>query len=738
MGAQSWRQWRPVDPDLVGLRRAGRAAIIMPAAFAGAGALTHNSQVTLFAAFGCFALLVMANFGGPRRSRALAYLATALIGMALVALGTLASPLTVSAALAMLVAAFCLQFMGVFGGYAVAAQTALMLAFVLAVTIPGSPATIGPRLLGWLGASVLSTLGGLYLWPSFERNRIRIRAAAACQALAGVVAVRHGSQEKLASRWQGALEAVAGALQAYAAAPIRPASPARRDRAFVELLAELNRAAELLSPSLQRPWPGPGRQLDESEGLAEAVAATLEGSARALTDGSPPDLRLLEQARRAHRQALDHWAGQALSTGWPTSRVLDCLDAEHLLRVTSYLALALGANAVIVAGGDPLIEAGPPAGTPVRQGLRGMVFRINQTVRAHLDPSSSVLHSSIRAGVGLGLAVFVARFLQLDHAFWVVLGAISVLRSNAFATGRTTAQALLGTLSGFGVGAVFAVLAAGHKEFLWAALPVTVFLAAYAPSALGFVVGQAAFTLNIIILFNLITFGGWRVGLLRIEDVAIGAATSVVISLFLWPRGARAELKQTVARVYAESATFISCSLDRLLEGGPVLSVTSARRAAIRARDRASEALDRYLNERGRKPLAPETGAFLVASGTHMIMAGDVFNVVADAGYEARGCKPGADSLRAQSQALVNTLMRLSGRLAGQPGLDDAPGVSNEALQEAALGCLERWKKDSEGGRPAIAVVAGGEWLQELGRLAAELEEPVTAAVEAARVPWWR
>jgi hypothetical protein len=37
-----------------------------------------------------------------------------------------------------------------------------------------------------------------------------------------------------------------------------------------------------------------------------------------------------------------------------------------------------------------------------------------------------------------------------------------------------------------------------------------------------------------------------------------------------------------------------------------------------------------------------------------------------------------------------------------------------------------------------MAVVMAGEWVQYLARLEADLEGAVSAAVEAARKPWWR
>ena len=39
-------------------------------------------------------------------------------------------------------------------------------------------------------------------------------------------------------------------------------------------------------------------------------------------------------------------------------------------------------------------------------------------------------------------------------------------------------------------------------------------------------------------LFNIIHPAGWRVGLIRVEDVAIGCLVSLVVGLVFWPRGA--------------------------------------------------------------------------------------------------------------------------------------------------------------------------------------------------------
>jgi uncharacterized membrane protein YccC len=329
--------------------------------------------------------------------------------------------------------------------------------------------------------------------------------------------------------------------------------------------------------------------------------------------------------------------------------------------------------------------------------------------------------------------------LQLDHAFWVVLGTLSVLRSNAFGTGRTTLEALVGTVVGFAVGALFTVTVGATSPVLWVALPVAVFLATYTASAIGFVVGQAAFTVLVIILFNLISPVGWRVGLARIEDVAVGVGISVITGLLLWPRGARGELATAVAGLYRAVAALLAGAFDRVLEPGSREDVSMVRRLAVRARDRAGEAFDQFRNERGTKPLDPETAAFLVAAGTQAIIVGDLLNAIAAMGYQIQDGSDGTSALRAQTQLMLANFLRLADQLDGtESALLSGASVSDVVLRQVALSCLRHWRDDPGDERSALAAVIAGEWLQQLGELAADLEAPVARAVEGARVPWWR
>jgi len=74
----------------------------------------------------------------------------------------------------------------------------------------------------------------------------------------------------------------------------------------------------------------------------------------------------------------------------------------------------------------------------------------------------------------------IADLTSVQHGFWVVLGALSVLRTNASATGSTALRALLGTVIGFAVGGLLIVAIGTSHPALWVALPIAIMVASYA------------------------------------------------------------------------------------------------------------------------------------------------------------------------------------------------------------------------------------------------------------------
>src|SRR6202034_3540196 len=68
-------------------------------------------------------------------------------------------------------------------------------------------------------------------------------------------------------------------------------------------------------------------------------------------------------------------------------------------------------------------------------------------------------------------------------------------------------------------------------------------------------------TLVLVILFNIIQPTGWRVGLVRIEDIALGVGVSLVVGVLFWPRGAAPALRRALAEAYTASAAYLASTV---------------------------------------------------------------------------------------------------------------------------------------------------------------------------------
>ena len=106
-----------------------------------------------------------------------------------------------------------------------------------------------------------------------------------------------------------------------------------------------------------------------------------------------------------------------------------------------------------------------------------------------------------------------------------------------------------------------------NTTVLWILLPFVVLFAGLAPTAISFAAGQAAFTVTLLILFNLLVPVGWTLGLVRIEDVAIGSAVSLARRpAVLAPRGAAASsAARSAVRTSTARATWRGGRLRRRL-----------------------------------------------------------------------------------------------------------------------------------------------------------------------------
>jgi uncharacterized membrane protein YccC len=630
------RQWlRSKDPDLLVIKRSVRAAVVMPTVFAIAHLSSSNAQVGLFAAFGSFALLLLVEFTGPLRTRAVSYLGLYVVGIFFVVLGTVVSTQKVAAVVVMGVIGFCVLFAGVAAPQAATASTAALLVFVLPVAVAQPDSAIGPRLVGWTLAAAFCIPACLLIWPPPWHDNLRRRLSASVSAIARLADARARGDSDAKAQADVASELDLLHKQ-FSGTPYPPTGAAAGAVALSKLVGRVEWVAGNTAIVGDERWSTEGQS---ARAITEKVAETLHLTASLICDArahpvdDPARIKAVQDSTReldglidAQLRADASDVGQALADpSQPVQRVAESSGVEGSVAASldpGFYARAFGIATELVA--EAALEA---AGSRVVIDWRlGAVAAqephvLAHRILSHLSFRSVWFRNAVRGAVGLALAVAVVELTDVSHGFWVVLGTLSVLRSNALGTGATALRAIGGTAVGFVVGSLIVIGVADHMVLLWAFLPLAVLVSGIAPAMISFVAGQAAFTLVVVILFNIIEPLGWRVGLTRIEDVAIGCGVSVVVGLLFWPRGATTALGRALSDAFVTSSGYLADAVDRLTTTSRFVDTEPGQQASHRAYLLLDDAFRQFFAERGAKVVSVEAISRLFTGSNRLRLA---------------------------------------------------------------------------------------------------------------------
>jgi uncharacterized membrane protein YccC len=623
------RWLRSKDPELLVVKRSLRAAIVMPSVFAIAHAVWSNAQVDLFAAFGSFALLLLVEFTGPPRTRVASYAGLYVVSGGLITLGTVVSTHKAAAVITMFVVGFGVLFAGIVAPQLATASTAVLLTFVLPVAVAEPSSQVGWRLLGWTLAAAASITASLFLWPPPWHDNLRRHLSATISSVARLADAR--ARGDVDPDLTAAVSRELELLHAqFSATPYPPTGAASGAVALSKLVGRVEWVSGNSAMLGDEHW---ATEYDASLRVTEQVADTLRRAAALLCDesGHPVTDPVLIAALQDSTRRLDKLISAEIKADLhddvsglaaPASDIPATMDGDFATTVDpGFHATALGIATEMVA--DAALEAAGAEG--VLDHRMGAPMTVSHSVIqrpvSHLSFHSIWFRNALRGAIGLSLAVLVVELTNVQHGFWVVLGTLSVLRSNALGTGANALRAVGGTALGVVLGSAIMIGLADHSVLLWVLLPLTVFVAGIAPSMIGFAAGQAAFTLAVIILFNIIEPAGWTVGLTRIEDVAIGCGVSVVVGLLFWPRGATAALGRALSGAFVASSGYLADAVDRLTTTSQEVDTGPGQRASHRAYLLLDDAFRQFLAERGAKVVSVETIARLFTGSNRLRLA---------------------------------------------------------------------------------------------------------------------
>jgi uncharacterized membrane protein YccC len=586
---------------------------------------------------------------------------------------------------------------------------------------------IPERVAGWVLGVLVAMIAALLLWPIERRTGLLQATADLAGSLASVVAEL--ADPDSARHRLGATRAQIASLQAHLSTPLRPYGPAARDIAFVQLILHLEHATELTALAIDDEDTA-GRDAE----LGSAVVAALERARDVLSGGTDSaamtvGLERLDAARAATRKRLETDASRHSRQGSPALHGLrNALPLLALSHVVMWIEDEVARVKGLHTGDRPDLSTAPELSQRFNEGIRSVASRAGAFARLELDPEGVIFRNSIRAGVALATAVVLAELLPLGHGFWIVLGALCVLRSGASSTYTSALEAVTGTVAGFAIAALLVTSIGDQQDVLWILFPVAVALAAYSPGAIHFAVGQAAFTVMVVILFTLLDSPGLETAVVRVETVTIGALTAAALSLILWPRGARAALGHAVARVYraasAGAQTFVSGSgLERERAAADLTGAWRGAEAAF------SAALAEHKE-------SIDTGAWVSILQPPTLVRSLISGLVPDVIDPVVGCRPAIAALEHGARVVADRLAGVGAELERASAEGTSPPLTAPASDETDAE-LERCiavSADGDGMLQAMSLVGWSAWLDQLAT-SLERAGPAVQHVAAASTP---
>ncbi len=530
-------RWPFEDPGHVALRRAVRTTLGTASAVAAALWLLPGSPGIVLAAFGVFALLAFADFGGTLGRRFVALISTGIAGVILITVGTLAAGVVWRVVVVTFLVTGTLAYIVVLRGAFANAAPALTVVFVVTVMVATSTDQLPAMLQGYAVAVVIAIPITLFVFPRRTPAHVRAACVLAMRTLA------EHERNRLAGHPHDLL-ALDGALHAlrssYLGNPFRSTGLRRADRALLSLVGNLQalltatrRTAE--TPTPVSDLPGNTESIHKTIACLDSIADGLQGDA--ITE---PTGAALAQAWAAEWDV----AVQCLQDSTPESLEGDLRRIAH-----AFPDRALGISAVRL---SILVRRflGLPAET-FDTGTHTVPeppdYQPWAALRTQFTTKSPWMRTALRTGVAMAIAAGVVEILGLAHGFWVLLGVIATLRQDSLGTLRTALLAVGGTFGGALVGAGLLLLFTGDEPGMVVAFLITAFLSVYFQGTAPFALAQGVFSLYVVLVFSIVA---WPPDLStatdRVLDIAIGAGISLATAFLLWPRGVVAGRTATV------------------------------------------------------------------------------------------------------------------------------------------------------------------------------------------------
>jgi uncharacterized membrane protein YccC len=585
---------------------------------------------------------ILADPGGPYRSRLSSLVTLSLGGAAGLWLGSLAGGSLVWALPVTVVWCFLWSYLAVLGQPFSSAGILVQVLYICGV---GAPASSGREALGWalllLAGGVWAALLSLLLWP-LDAYRPARAAVSACYAevasflgsvseLAGRERQRPALWHRLAQHHQYRVRrAIELGWQAVAAIRAERQAETAQGRHLVILLEDadlLIARTVALAEHLEAQAGASGGSPCFDRGLSglDALRATELWVASLLVRRRGQSVATA-RAQRAQMQSLPRSLESCLCPSDPTGRFL----LAQVTECASLLETAIESTTRLRLG--KRLEQSSARGSAASASHYGHVYerleelrqgwnpgRIRDQLTANFTRKSLTLRHAARVALVCGLDVALILLFHIDHGYWLLLTSLIVLQPHVSGTLRRGLERIGGTVGG---GILAALLAAVlHSQLATAAVlfPLALMALAILP------ISYAAFSFFLTPAFVLAWLpysGDWQLALVRTANTIAGALISVAAMLFLFPAYERERAPQFLRASLEADRRYLAQLAEAWLTSLPTTSragsrgarlLAGARRSTGLAHNDTEESLERLMAESWprRLPFAQFVAAFV-------------------------------------------------------------------------------------------------------------------------------
>jgi uncharacterized membrane protein YccC len=140
---------------------------------------------------------------------------------------------------------------------------------------------------------------------------------------------------------------------------------------------------------------------------------------------------------------------------------------------------------------------------------------------------------AIKGGLVALLSLIVAQLLHIQYAYWILFGAVTVIKLQTDVSLRRGTERIYGTLLGVGISLLLALCLLHWPLGIAIIIPLCIFGAVYYLPYYS--LGMMFITILFVLTFGITTHDPIHYGMARIMDTSIGVVLALAVSYMLWP-----------------------------------------------------------------------------------------------------------------------------------------------------------------------------------------------------------